>query len=229
MKRMTCYQLQSVLLGTVRCCFCLNSKGGRYYTKAWTGIIGGHLSMSLSELKKIYLESQGRLHITSGHCGWNPCGWKIDWENSFSDVRESEGRLDRLDKVRSQRVSLHELRSIPKGWVSHQEVPWSEIHGIHVILAARQQVGGAQETGKHVRWYTLNVTWQYSSHNSGSRVASGYRTCSAYTVTVCISRIDLVVRERLCVFLCIFKASRLPSADMWLKVEWFYNWRTLFL
>ena len=59
--------------------------------------------------------------------------------------------MDRPDKVRSQRVSLHELRSIPKGWVSHQEVPWSEIHGIQVFLAARQQVGGAQETGKHVR------------------------------------------------------------------------------
>ena len=56
------------LLDTAHPCFGLNSKGGRYYTKAWTRIIGDHLCVSLSELKKIYLESQGRLRITSGYC-----------------------------------------------------------------------------------------------------------------------------------------------------------------
>ena len=49
--------------------------------------------------------------------------------------------------------------------------------------------------------------------NSGSTVASGYRKCLGYTVTVCISSIDLVVRERVCVFLCIFKASRILSGE----------------
>ena len=56
-------------------------------------------------------------------------------------------------------------------------------------------------------------SWCHMTDNSGSTVASGYRKCLGYTVTVCISSIDLVVRERLCVFLCIFKASRLLSGE----------------
>lgn len=50
-----------------------------------------------------------------------------------------------------------------------------------------------------------------------SRVASGYRKYLGSTVTVYdINSIELVVRENLRVFLCVFKASRLLSGEIWL-------------
>lgn len=67
--------------------------------------------------------------------------------------------MDRQDKVRSQRASFHELRSIPKGGVSHRKY-----HGQRSMVYTpfckldREQVGGTQETGKHRRCYTLDVT-----------------------------------------------------------------------
>lgn len=59
----------------------------------------------------------------SGHCDEMCDVFHVDlkkqenkphWENSFADIWKSEGRLDRWARVRSQRASLCELRSIPK-------------------------------------------------------------------------------------------------------------------
>lgn len=147
---MTCCHLHSVLLGTVRCCFCWTPREEGITQRHGQELLGTILAWVCQSWKNL----PGGVRKTS-HYKWTlwwdvwyfPCGWKIDWENSFSDVWESEESWIGRTKVRSQRVSLHELRSIPKGWVSHQEVPWSEIHGIHVILAARQQVGGTGDRG----------------------------------------------------------------------------------